>query len=186
MTKSTCLPNSCELLFLASLLLIGPPQAPTTPSRAHHYSGAGTDLTGGISSTRSSQSIPAQSQIALDKEFDWFTGDAARRACDEDGVQERDNGWCTDYYYRNRNPQLRVVTVSPDATVVHPGRRQLTPVPSDLATVGQRLSGSRVQRHLPDHRHRRAGDLHPRAVPRDRPTVPLLDRDVGSQPRRRT
>lgn len=101
---------------------------------------AGTDLTGDVYGKIVAVD-PGQSQITLDK-FDWFTGDAARQACDEDGVQERDNGWCTDYYYRNRNPQLRVVTVSPDATVVTLAGGSPTPVPSDLPTVGQRLSGS--------------------------------------------
>ena len=102
--------------------------------------GAGTDLTGDVYGKIVAVD-PGQSQITLDK-FDWFTGDAARQACDEDGVQERDNGWCTDYYYRNRNPQLRVVTVSPDATVVTLAGGSPTPVASDLATVAQRLSGS--------------------------------------------
>ncbi|ACV78827.1 hypothetical protein [Nakamurella multipartita] len=113
--------------------------------RQHRLSGttagaAGTDLTGDVYGKIVAVD-PGQSQITLDK-FDWFTGDAARQACDEDGVQERDNGWCTDYYYRNRNPQLRVVTVSPDATVVTLAGGSPTPVPSDLPTVGQRLSGS--------------------------------------------
>lgn len=58
----------------------------------------------------------ANSHITLDK-IDWFTGVAAQQACAEDGETRTDNNWCSGYYYRNVNPQLRVVAISPTASI---------------------------------------------------------------------
>jgi hypothetical protein len=79
-----------------------------------------------------------KSQITLDK-IDWFTGAAAQQACAEDGETRTDNNWCSGYYYRNVNPLLRVVTVSPTATI-----RTLADgthaVDSTLAAVSDRVA----------------------------------------------
>ncbi len=80
-----------------------------------------------------------QSQITLDK-IDWFTGAAAEQACAEDGVPEEAHldGWCTVYYFRNVNPALRVVTVSPEAAITtFEGNN---PVSSDFSTLADRAA----------------------------------------------
>ena len=106
----------------------------------------------------------AKSQITLDK-VDWFTGAAAQQACAEDGVTSTDNNWCTGYYYRNVNPALRIVAVSPQATIsTLDGSRS---VPSDLGTVAARVgvSRDRIVDLSPDghrrRRHRPPGDVPP-------------------------
>jgi hypothetical protein len=48
---------------------------------------------------------------------DWFWKADALQACREDGVQVQDNAMCNEYYYRNRNPKLRTMTVTEDAVV---------------------------------------------------------------------
>ncbi|MBN1173770.1 MAG: hypothetical protein JXA67_16480 [Micromonosporaceae bacterium] len=47
---------------------------------------------------------------------DLFTGDAAMRACQQDG-QEPDAEWCNDYYIRNNNKTTVTVTVSDNVTI---------------------------------------------------------------------
>lgn len=79
----------------------------------------------------------AAAQITLDR-ISWFTGADAVQACADDGVTARDNNWCTGYYYRNNNPALRVVSVSPDAKITTLDGAQS--VPSDLATVAARIA----------------------------------------------
>jgi len=75
-----------------------------------------TDLSGEVYGYVRAVDVP-QSQLTLDK-IDWFTGAAARQACIEDGVPlDMGDNWCTGYYFRNVNPALRVVTVSPDAVI---------------------------------------------------------------------
>jgi len=76
---------------------------------------------------------PARSELTLDK-IDWFTGDAARQACAQDGVTGTDNNRCTGWYFRNNNPALRVVVVAPDATISTLGG-DLRPEPGDLTAV---------------------------------------------------
>ncbi len=94
-----------------------------------------TDLSGEVYGFVTAVDV-AQSQITLDK-VDWFTGAAAQQACAEDGVTQTDNNWCIGYYYRNVNPALRVVAVSPQATIsTLEGAHS---VPSDLATVASRV-----------------------------------------------
>lgn len=78
------------------------------------------------------------SHITVDK-VDWFTGAAAAQACAEDGVTSTDNNRCTGYYFRNVNPMLRVVAVSPQATIVTLAN-SVNPVTSDLATVASRVA----------------------------------------------
>jgi hypothetical protein len=80
------------------------------------------------------------SEITLDK-IDWFTGAAAAAACAEDGITSTDNNRCTGYYYRNVNPALRVVGVSPQATITTLANG-VNPVPSDLADVARRIGTS--------------------------------------------
>lgn len=111
---------------------------PTTVSA--ETTGPATDLTGKVYG-RIVSVDPEGRQLTLD-EFDWFTGEAAQQACAEDGVVEHNNGWCTDYYYRNRNPKLRVVAVGPDATVTTLVGGSPTEVSSDLTTVAQRIAGN--------------------------------------------
>jgi len=88
---------------------------------------------------------PQTREITLDK-IDYFTGAAAQQACAEDGVQSQGDNWCTGYYYRNVNPALRVVAVSPDATIVT--LNGATEVPSDLVAVAARISGHGNTYHL--------------------------------------
>jgi len=60
-------------------------------------------------------------------------------------VTSTDNNRCTGYYYRNANPALRVVAVSPFATIsTLDGARS---VPSDLATVAGRVSATTGSRN---------------------------------------
>ena len=79
-----------------------------------------------------------QSQLTLDK-IDWFTGAAARQACIEDGVPlDMGDNWCTGYYFRNVNPALRVVTVSPEAVVTTLDGN--IPVTGDLTALANRIT----------------------------------------------
>lgn len=106
------------------------PSAPTAPMLPP------TDLAGEVYGFVTAVDLP-NSQITLDK-VDWFTGAAAKQACAEDGVTSTDNNQCTGYYYRNVNPALRVVAVSPQATITTlDGSRS---VASDLAAVAGRIS----------------------------------------------
>ncbi len=80
-----------------------------------------------------------ESQLTLDK-VDWFTDAAAKQTCDEDGVPQdaRVDEWCSMYYFRNVNPTLRVVTVSPQVAVTTlDGNVQ---VAGDLAALADRIS----------------------------------------------
>ena len=85
----------------------GAPTVPVVPS---------TDLTGEVHGFVTAVDVGSR-QITVDK-VDWFTGAAAQQACAEDGVTSTDNNRCTGYYYRNVNPMLRVVGVSPQATIM--------------------------------------------------------------------
>jgi hypothetical protein len=98
-----------------------------------------TDLAGEVYGFVKSVDV-ADSQITLDK-IDWFTGAAAAQACAEDGITSIDNNRCTGYYYRNVNPALRVVTVSPQATIVTLANT-VNPVASDLNDVARRIATS--------------------------------------------
>ena len=56
----------------------------------------------------------------------------------EDGVTDTSNNWCTGYYWRNINPALRTLAVSPDATItVLDGSAS---VPGSLAQVATRIT----------------------------------------------
>jgi len=81
------------------------------------------------------------SELTLDK-VDWFTGDAAAQACDEDGVPKdgRVNQWCSMYYFRNVNPALRVVTVSPQVAVTTLEGNSNVEVAGDLAALADRVT----------------------------------------------
>jgi len=80
-----------------------------------------------------------QSQLTLDK-IDWFTGAAADQACTEDAVPQEAHldGWCSVYYFRNVNPALRVVTVSPDAVITT--LEGNNPVRSTLSTLAEKAA----------------------------------------------
>ena len=130
-----------------------PPPTATAPV------GPPTDLDGEVYGFVTAVDLAA-SQITLDK-IDWFTGAAAQQACAEDGVTDTSNNQCTGHYFRNNNPALRVVAVSPQASITTlDGARS---VPSDLATVASRLS-SRSTYHLivtPAVGHLAGGDVPP-------------------------
>lgn len=79
----------------------------------------------------------AGSKLTMDR-ITWFTGAEAQGACDEDEVTDRPDGWCTDYYYRNNNSALRVVSVAPDAVITSLQGGKVA-APSDLATVAAGL-----------------------------------------------
>lgn len=102
--------------------------------------GPGTDLDGEVYG-RIVAVDPASSEVTFDK-YDWFVGQDAEQACAQDGVTEHDNGWCTVYYYRNRNPMLRVLTVSPDAAVLTLVDGSPADEPGDLSTVQARLTSN--------------------------------------------
>lgn len=97
-----------------------------------------TDLAGEVHGFVTAVDVTT-SQITLDK-VDWFTGVAAQQACAQDGVTQTDNNWCTGYYYRNVNPALRVVAVSPQATISTLQGSQS--VPSDLGAVASRVGAT--------------------------------------------
>jgi hypothetical protein len=117
-----------------------PPPAPPPAPPTGTTETTGTDLAGEVYG-RIVAVDPAGSTITLDK-YDWFVGDAAQQACAEDGVTEHDNGWCTDYYFRNVNPMLRVLPVGPDASVSTLTDGSPDEVAGDLTTVQDRLSSS--------------------------------------------
>jgi hypothetical protein len=95
-----------------------------------------TDLSGADYGIVTAVDLP-NSQLTLDR-VSWFTGADAQQACADDGVTATDNNWCTGYYYRNNNPALRVVAVSPEARIsTLVGSRS---TPSDLATVATRIA----------------------------------------------
>jgi hypothetical protein len=87
-----------------------------------------------------------QSQLTLDK-IDWFSGAAAEQACAEDAVPDEAHldGWCSVYYFRNVNPKLRVVTVSPDAAIT--ALQGTTPVREDLQALADRVNSSAGEHH---------------------------------------
>ena len=96
-----------------------------------------TDLSGEVYGYVRAVDAP-QSQLTLDK-IDWFTGAAARQACIEDGVPlDMGDNWCTGYYFRNVNPALRVVTVSPAAVVTTLDGN--IPVTGDLTALANRIT----------------------------------------------
>ena len=107
------------------------PSPPTTTAPA----APPTDLAGEVHGFITAVDVP-NATLTVDK-IDWFTGAAAQQACAADGVTDTSNNWCTGYYWRNRNPALRTVAVSPDATItVLDGSAS---VPGSLARVAQRI-----------------------------------------------
>ena len=98
-----------------------------------------TDLSGEVYGFVKSVDV-GKSEITLDK-IDWFTGAAAAQACAEDGITSTDNNRCTGYYYRNVNPALRVVAVSPQATITTLANT-VNPVASNLGEVARRIATS--------------------------------------------
>lgn len=79
----------------------------------------------------------AAGTLSLDR-IAYFTGAEAQKACAEDGVTDTSNNWCTGYYWRNNNPALRTIAVSPDATItVLDGSAS---VPGSLAQVATRIT----------------------------------------------
>ena len=96
-----------------------------------------TDLSGEVYGYIRAVDVP-QSQLTLDK-IDWFTGAAARQACIEDGVPlDMGDNWCTGYYFRNVNPALRVVTVSPDAVITT--LEGNNPISSTMSTLADKAA----------------------------------------------
>ncbi|MET0967082.1 MAG: hypothetical protein ABWZ02_11825 [Nakamurella sp.] len=96
-----------------------------------------TDLSGEVHGYIIAVDVQA-GQITVDK-VDWFTGAAAGQACAEDGISSTDNDRCTGYYYRNVNPMLRVVAVSPQASIKTLAT-DATLVASDLTAVAARVA----------------------------------------------
>jgi len=84
----------------------------------------------------------------LRDKVDWFSGAAAEQACAEDAVPQDAHldGWCSVYYYRNVNPMLRDVSVSPDAVITT--LQGTTPVSDDLQTLADRAGSSGGDYHL--------------------------------------
>lgn len=129
-------PPVVTTLTVTTVTTASPPT--DTSSAAPSASDPTTDLSGEVHGFVTAVD-PARSQLTLDK-IDWFTGAAAQQACAEDGVTDTSNNWCTGYYWRNRNPLLRTVPVSPDATItVLDGARS---VPGSLSSVADRIARS--------------------------------------------
>jgi hypothetical protein len=122
-----------------------PTPTPTnaTTSTAAQNAPPATDLSGEVYGFVTAVDLAA-SEITLDK-IDWFTGAAAQQACAEDGVTDKSNNQCVGYYYRNNNPTLRVVAVSPQAFITT--LEGAGSVPGDLAAVEARVS-SKSTYHL--------------------------------------
>jgi hypothetical protein len=80
----------------------------------------------------------AESTLTFDK-VDWFTGADAEQACQADAVPQeaRVDEWCSSYYFRNVNPALRVLTVSPQVTVTTLDGN--VPVNGDIASLADRI-----------------------------------------------
>ena len=117
-----------------------PPSAPRASSPAAPENPIPpTDLSGEVYGFVKSVDV-GKSEITLDK-IDWFTGAAAAQACAEDGITSTDNNRCTGYYYRNVNPALRVVAVSPQATITTLANT-VNPVASNLGEVARRIATS--------------------------------------------
>ncbi len=121
-----------------------PSSAPTTPLTTRVATTTSqaapvippTDLSGDVYGFIRGVDITG-SAIILDK-VDWFEGAAAQQACIEDGVTTTDDNQCTGYYFRNVNPALRTVAVSPQATIstLEDGTHA---APSDLNAVANRI-----------------------------------------------
>ncbi len=137
-TPSAGASRSLVITTLTVTSTVASSPAPTAPSTVRSTIPA-TDLAGEVYGFVTAAD-PATRQLTLDK-IDWFTGDAAKQACAEDGVTGTDNNRCTGWYYRNNNPALRVVPVDPDATisVLNGGVR---PVPGDLPAVAAEIARS--------------------------------------------
>jgi hypothetical protein len=59
---------------------------------------------------------PARRILTFNK-IDWFEDAQALAACKADKVVVRDNAWCNDYYYRDRNQLLRTASLADAAEV---------------------------------------------------------------------
>jgi hypothetical protein len=105
-----------------------------------------TDLDGKVYGFVRGVEVP-HAEITFDK-VDWFSGADAAQACAVDRVpaDAHVNGWCSVYYYRNVNPKLRVVPVSPDAAIrILQGT---TPVSTDLQSLADLAGGPTGDYHL--------------------------------------
>jgi hypothetical protein len=132
--------SAAESLTITATTLV--PTSTTTPSSQDpEPAGTGavpTDLSGEIYGYIQAVDLPG-SQLTVDK-VDWFTGSAAEQACAEDGVPPgmHLDGWCSMYYFRNVNPALRFVSVSPSVAVTT--LDGTVPVPGDLASLAARIT----------------------------------------------
>ena len=134
---ATVIPSGTRPAPSVTTLTVTSTVAPTTqPAAPPSGTAPATDLSGEVYGFVTAVD-PARSELTLDK-IDWFTGDAARQACAQDGVTSTDNNRCIGWYYRNNNPALRVVGVAPDATIntLNGGTRDM---PGDLAAVAAQI-----------------------------------------------
>jgi hypothetical protein len=137
---SPCPAPSVTTLTVTTVTTAPPPTSGSTtdpaPGPATDPAVPPTDLAGEVYGFVTAVD-PAAFRLTLDK-IDWFTGPAAEQACAADGVTDTSNNWCTGYYWRNRNPALRTVAVSPDAVIsVLDGAAS---VPGSLAQVAERIT----------------------------------------------
>ncbi|GAA1615573.1 hypothetical protein [Actinoplanes couchii] len=68
-------------------------------------------------------------------EIEWFTGKAARAACQADKVEVQPSAWCHDFYYRNPDDRKRTAALAESATVT------IADYFSEAETVPQKKAG---------------------------------------------
>src|SRR6478736_2020923 len=92
---ATVIPSGTRPAPSITTLTVTSTVAPTTqPAAPPSGTAPATDLSGEVYGFVTAVD-PARSELTLDK-IDWFTGDAARQACAQDGVTSTDNGGTRD------------------------------------------------------------------------------------------
>jgi hypothetical protein len=84
---------------------------------------------------------PAKRTVTIDV-VDYFTGEAAVNACEQDGLHSAGAPECRSYYVRNQNPALRTLPIAPKATIdVVGGSGGTTDGPGTLTQVASGIYG---------------------------------------------
>ena len=114
--------------------------APATEQSAAGTGAASADLVGPNFGFIRAVDVPA-GNLTFDR-ITWFTGPEVAEACTTDAVpaEERVDKWCDTYYFRNNNPQLRFVAVSPTATITL--LQAGTPVAGTLQSLAEHVTAT--------------------------------------------